>query len=78
MKTLSKVRQGRLLQEICDYIFGTGQRCFDMVEIRDTRNYSSEHFALWDRLLHPEQQCDVGVLPDPIQDVHGVRKDTIS
>ena len=36
-----------------------------MVKIRDRRNYASEHFSWWARLLHPTeafQYCNAGGL----------------
>ena len=54
LKMWYQVRQGRLLQEICDYILGTDWRRFEMVVIRDVCNYYSENFYLRYKLLqHP-------------------------
>ena len=56
MKKSSQVRQGILLRERCDHILGMDRRQFEMVGIRDVRNYSSDNFALQARLLqHPTQ-----------------------
>ena len=51
MKTLLQVQKGRFLVAICDNILGTDWLRFEMVGIRDVRNYSSDHFALRARLL---------------------------
>ena len=57
MKTWSQVRQGRFLREICDYILGIDRRRFEMVGIKDVRNYSSDHFALRARLFQRLKRC---------------------
>ena len=51
MKIWLQVRRGILLRTKYNYILGTDMRQFKMVEIGDVQNYSSDHFALQDRLL---------------------------
>ena len=53
----SQVRQVKSLRARCNYILGTYQCPFGMVVIWDVRNYSSDHFALWDRLLQSLARC---------------------
>ena len=51
MKTWSQFLRGGVLQTRCDYILGKDWLQFKMVVIKDVRNYSSDHFTLWARLL---------------------------
>ena len=46
LNTWSQVRQVRLLRSRCNYIFLADQQLFEMVDIRDMRNYLSDHFTL--------------------------------
>ena len=52
LKTWAQVQQGNVLRERYDYILGTNFRLFEILGIRDTRNYSSDHFSLRTYLLH--------------------------
>ena len=40
-----------------DHILGANCHLFDLVGIRDIRNYSSDHFAIWPRLLQRPMRC---------------------
>ena len=54
LKTCPQFRQETVLRSRCDYIIGTYWRRFDLVGIRDMRNYTLDHFAIRARLLrHP-------------------------
>ena len=46
----------------CDYILGTNRRLFNLVGIRDMRNYFLDHFALRARLLQLPTQYDTHYL----------------
>ena len=43
----TQVGNGTVLRERCNYIIGTNRHLFEIVGIREMRNYSSDHFALW-------------------------------
>ena len=57
LKKWSRVQQGILLRSRYDYILGTDRSRFKMVVIRGARNYSSDYFALRDRLLQIPVWC---------------------
>ena len=53
------------MREMCEYIFGTDRQRVYMVGIRDVRNYASENFDLWARILNPTEavhKCSEGGL----------------
>ena len=45
-KTWWKFQNVRLLLSCCNYVLGSDLRLFEMGEIRDSRNFASDHFAL--------------------------------
>ena len=51
LKTWTQFRKGTMLQAMCDYILCTERCLFNVLGIKDIRNYSLYHFALWARLL---------------------------
>ena len=51
LKNWSQVQQVIVLRLIRIYILGPDRRHFELVDIRDMRNFSPEHFALRARLL---------------------------
>ena len=57
MKTWSQAPRDRFLRTRCDYILGTHWHKFEMVGIRDVRNYSSDHFKLRARILQRLMWC---------------------
>ena len=57
LKNCSQVRQGTVLRSRCEFILITDQRRFEMVGIRDIRNFLSDHFALRARLLRRPTLC---------------------
>ena len=76
MKTWSQMRQGRVMQAISYYILGTDRRRFEMLGIRDVRNYPSYHFILWGRLIicptNSGHHSNSRGVPAQIVTVHGV------
>ena len=51
LKTWSQVRQETVLRSRCDYILGTEQQRFELIGIREMRNFLSDHSALRAHLL---------------------------
>ena len=57
-----QVQQGKLLRSICYYVIGLDLRLFEMVGIREPKNFESNHFALFKRLLQQQTCCHGGYL----------------
>ena len=57
LKNWYQVRQGTVLQPICNYILGKDQPRFELFGIRDIGNFLSDHFALRARLLRHPTLC---------------------
>ena len=57
LKIWLQVRQGTVLWPRCDYILGTDRRRFELVGIRDMRNFSLDHLTLRARLLRRPTRC---------------------
>ena len=57
LKTWFQVWQGTVFRSRCNYILGTDWRRFELVGIRDMRNFSLDHFALRARLLRRPTRC---------------------
>ena len=62
MKTWTQVQQGTVLKARCNYICGTYCRLFEIIGIRDMRNYSSDPLDLQAGLLQHLPQCHTSYL----------------
>ena len=66
MTTWPRVKQGKVMRARSDYIPGIDGRRFEMMGIRGTRNYPSDHLILQSWILcptEPVQHCNVGGHP---------------
>ena len=57
LKSWSQVRQGTVIRSRCDYILRTYWCRFNLVGIRDMRNYSYNHFSLREWILRCPTRC---------------------
>ena len=57
LSTWTQVRQGAFLRSRCDYILGMDRRHFKLFGIWDMCNYTSNHFAIREKLLRRPTRC---------------------
>ena len=57
LKTWTQVRKCTVILSKCDYILGKDRCRFELFRIQDMRNYKSNHFAIWARLLRRPTRC---------------------